>query len=223
MTRCSGMRTSSGHQPGIPTLLPVTQASNAQPPPAPPNPQPPNGDEHAKNWTAIVVAVIGAIATIVAAVIGVAVGQQDSQAPAANQTPSASQGPLKITITNKDDISPEFTNEVKIQGAVENLRPGQTVWAFDSNLDDRKISAHDGPCPVNDGGNFSCPPITIGRTPEDNGVKFKIFVSVLDDSDIAEQIELSIARSKDNYSAMRGITNEPPGVAKDEVVTVKKQ
>lgn len=61
------------------------------------------------------------------------------------------------------------------------------------------------------------------RTPEDNGVKFKIFVSVLDDSDIAEQIELSIARSKDNYSAMRGITNEPPGVAKDEVVTVKKQ
>jgi hypothetical protein len=49
---------------------------------------------------------------------------------------------------------------------------------------------------------------------------FRIWVAVLDDSDVPKQVELSIARSQGKYDAMSGA--EGPGLAKDFVDTVLK-
>jgi hypothetical protein len=124
--------------------------------------------------------------------VGLAVGRQSS-----TQSPTPSQGPVKVMITNKDEISPESTNEVKIEGKCRNLGPGQIVWAFDAEVSDLKISAHDGPCPVNANGEFDCPPIFVGDTEKDVNQPFRIYVAVLDDSQVRQQIDLNIKGMKE--------------------------
>jgi hypothetical protein len=159
--------------------------------------------------------VISAIAGIVVGVLGLVGVLAASDGP--------SDDPPKITITNKDQMSPELYGPVNIRGKVENLGPAQTVWAFDAHIPATLgVYAHGGPCPVNDDGEFACPAFPIGDPESDLGKPFRIWVSVLDDSDVPQQVELSIARSQGKFDAMSG-ASEPPGVAKDFVDTVLRK
>jgi len=191
-------------------------------PQTPSSPQPGEGKKsRAEVWAA---PVLGFLGGIIVALIGLAGVVLVSDGGAGAEPP-------KITITNKDKISPEFGNPVKVEGEVENLGPGQTVWVFGSVPNennsgiDPAIYAYPGPCPVDAKGKWTCPDIYLvtGAEDKDVGKKFKIFVSVLDDSDIARQIDLSIARDKGVFEAVPGASNHPPGVAEDSVVTVKKE
>ena len=76
-----------------------------------------------------------------------------------------------------------------------------------------KISAHDGPCPVNVDGEFTCPPIFVGDTEKDINQPFRLFVALLDDTHIRQQIDMNIERAKGTYRAMPEVTDHPPGVA----------
>ena len=102
----------------LPTLLAVSTPVVA-PPPTPPSPQPGEGKKsRAEVWAGPVLGFIGGIIVALIGLAGVILVTDGDTSP----------GPPKITITNKDKISPTFTNEVTIEGKVENLGPGQTVW-----------------------------------------------------------------------------------------------
>jgi hypothetical protein len=225
-TQCSGSGIPSVSCCPIPTLLAVTTSQSPAPQTPPPKASPQQPDEAkrkswAEIWAAPLLAFLGGIAVaLIGGYFTLAVaGYGKSPAPMPTPTP----GPVKIMITNKDKISPDFINQVTIEGKVENLGPGQTVWAFDAERSDMKISAHDGPCPVSAEGTFTCLPIAVGDTKKDINQPFRLFVAVLDDSDIRQQIEMNIEREKDNrYRAMPGVIGHPPGAAEDSVDSIMK-
>jgi hypothetical protein len=184
---------------------PTTQQQGAQ------NPIP---QEKQKHWPGIVAVVITTLGLIVVAVIGLV---QDWWGPGETGTKDR----VSIEITNDDDLTPEITGPVTLKGSVKNLGPGQTVWAFDLPAGSSGVWAHDGPCPVDAEGNWTCPVFDLGDLDgADNGKVFKIFAAVLDDSDIPKQIDLRLERYKDIYNPMNSPV--PPGVAADYVETKKK-
>jgi hypothetical protein len=127
-----------------------------------------------------------------------------------------------ITITNEDEVRRDFSGEVILRGKVENLRPGQTVWAFERLLDAPGITARGGACPVESDGTWVCPAFPVGTPGRDKGVEFRLFASVLDDSDVPTQVELAFKRGQGQYGPMDQNSRTPPGLDYDHVDGSKK-
>jgi hypothetical protein len=182
------------------------------PPPTPPSPQPGEGKKSlAEVWAGPVLGFIGGIIVALIGLAGVILVSDGGASPR----------PPEITITNKDELSPTVSGPVTLKGNVKNLGPGQTVWSFDLPAGSSGVWAHDGPCPVDEEGNWTCPVFDLGDLDgADNGKDFKIFAAVLDDSDIPQQIDMRLDRYKDLYNPMKSPV--PPAVAMDSVNTKKK-
>ena len=117
-------------------------------------------------------------------------------------------GPPKdpeITITNKDKVVRNLSSEVTVEGKVENLGPGQTVWAFDRLAESGDIYAR-ALCPADKEGRWTCPEFWVLTPDGDKGKDVMVFVSVLDDEQIPKQM-----------GRMEGVVNTPPGAARDSV------
>ena len=82
--------------------------------------------------------------------------------------------------------SPRFASPSALQGHVEHLRAGTSVWTFnepfgvDGTVPGGVVYAEPGPCPVDSDGNWSCNATYIGA-PADIGHRFRLYAAVLTD------------------------------------------
>ncbi len=168
----------------------------------------------ARAWEQMPGAVVGAV---VGAVLGVALtaaldprGDAEPLATALNITSHSSNGPTETV--------PDL---VRLEGNVSHLRPGQTLWAFDTKADRTNYYPHDGPCAVDqdaegEAKRWTCPAFGIGRS-KDVGEEFTLIVSAVDDGFVQDLVKRQSRRAVGEFEPLPG---DVPGIKKS--VNVRK-
>ena len=176
------------------------------------------------NRTRIVVALIGAVALPAAALVGRVTAPQDAATPPTTPAPS---GPVKVTIDQAPGDIRRVAQLDTYTGTVRNLKRGQMVWLFNQPLttangkpvDNTTIYADSGPCVVDEeAAGWTCQMIGVGEEGAAGVGRYKIWVSVVDESQAFELVQ--VLRGQGGYIGDSGV---PPHVGTpDQTIVMRK-
>ncbi len=192
----------------------------SQPQPAPaPSPQLPwykRLSSRLSQSDAILAAIVGAIGVVVGALVtaGVTLATSNDKADSGE---AGSEPRISISSPADEGSIPEVQGLITVTGQVSDLGPGQTVWVFDRAVDANDLYTHDGPCPVDEEGGWTCPSFELSTDLDGTGGEHRLYVAIVDDSDQRELIAYHGYRARGINQAIQGRT-EPPGLAHDYVV-----
>ena len=172
------------------------------------------------NKTAIIVGVIGALATVTAATItGIATYSAGVNSPRATAQPP---GPPTLQIAGYKWVdNQKYPGRYELSGSVQNLAVGQLVWTYNeplgSNGEEGPIFPDPGPCPVAADLTWKCDSGFAGDgDAKYRGKRFKLWAAVVSEEQgySALKTKLALGAPGNSYSS----STEVPRVSGDKTL-----